>query len=187
MDAKYRPDRTIKAKPRGAAANVMERNERLNALSAKAIRFWEKTLDEKGDATTAEKIQVSKLVVEYAWGKPKQQVQVDARVEINHKAHIEALHLLADAARGPIIDANPLNQLDNPSNGPNQPLLSNSLNPTDLVEIGQGAALAGLGLANPTLSTGMVGIEDPPPEGRGTPGGGLVHGHPRPLDLKNDE
>lgn len=172
MDLPTKP----KAKPRGAPANVQEKVARLDVLATKAIRFWEKTLDEKGDATTAEKIQVSKLVVEYAWGKPKQQVQVDARVEVNHRAHIEALHLLAVAAPGPIIDANPLNQLDNPSNGPNQPLLSSPLNPIDLVDIGQGAALVG----------GLVGL-GAPPAGLGTPGGALAHGHPRPLDTKNDE
>jgi hypothetical protein len=172
MDLPTKP----KLRPRGAPAAVHEKLARLDVLAAKAIRFWEKTLDEKGQATTAEKIQVSKLVVEYAWGKPKQQVQVDAKVELNHTAHIQALHLLAVSANGPTVSANPLNLLGNPTNGPNQPLLASPLNPIDLVDIGQSAALAG----------GLVGL-DAPPAGLGTPAGARAHGQAPPLDVKNDE
>lgn len=165
-----------KGKPRGAAALVHEKMARLDVLANKAIRFWERTLDEKSDATTGEKIQVSKLVVEYAWGKPKQQVHVDARVELNHTAHIQALHLLASAANGPALDINPLNTLDNSTLGPNQPLLAHDpSNPIGIVEIGVGAALAGAG----------VGLDDPPAP-LGTPGGALAYEQAPTLDVKNE-
>ena len=173
-----------KAKPRGAPQNVREKMARLDVLAHKAIRFWERTLDESSDATTGEKIQVSKLVVEYAWGKPKQQVQVDAKVEINHKAHVEALVMLANAANGPVIDANPLNLLDNPSLGPNADILATPrITETPVKSMGQvefGSALVGRAGAEP-------GSNDPPPDTRGTPGGGIVIEQAPPLDIKNDE
>lgn len=169
---------------RGAALNVQQKLARLDILANKVMRFWERTLDEKSDATTAEKIQVSRDVVAYAWGKPKQQVQVDAKVEINHRAHIEALHLLASAASGPVIDARPLNVLDNPSPVTKSPLLSSPE--------GQGDPLAALGLAG--LDLGELAApflaeaedEDPPPGASGTPGGGASTQQTRPLDIKND-
>lgn len=181
-------DQTIppkpKAKPRGAPAAVHEKLARLDVLAHKAIRFWEKTLDDKSDATTGEKIQVSKLVVEYAWGKPKQQIQVDARVEINHKAHIEALVMLANAVTGPIIDSNPLNQITNFDNGPNLSLLSNG----SLIDRSVNQEAIGP-LVDWSVNQELAQAsrpEDPPPPPR-NPGPGNDMEQPRPLDTKNDE
>lgn len=166
-----------KLRPRGAAAAVHEKMARLDVLAHKVIRFWERTLDEKSEATTGERIQVARDVVSYAWGKPKQQVQVDAKVEVNHKAHVEALTYLALAANGPTIDHNPLNQLANSGDVAIQPLLPHdAAMPIDAVEIGLAAA----------LDADAAGLDDPPPGGAGTPAGALAHGHPRPLDTKND-
>lgn len=164
-------------KARGSAQNVQQKMARLDVLAHKVIRFWERTLDEKSEATTGERIQVARDVVSYAWGKPKQQVQVDAKVEVNHKAHVEALTYLALAANGPTIDHNPLNQLANSGDVAIQPLLSHdAAMPIDAVEIGLAAA----------LDADAAGLDDPPPGGAGTPAGALAHGHPRPLDTKND-
>lgn len=180
MTAQFRPEHREK-KARGAAANVIERNERLAALAHKAIRFWERTLDDKSDATIGERIQVSKLVVEYAWGKPKQQVQVDAKVEINHRAHIEALTLLAVAANGPTGQANPMITLDNSPPGPNQTLLANPTNPSDLVGIG-GLVALDLDAANAAPAAQLA---EPPATPPRNPGGVFVHDNPRPLDTEN--
>lgn len=179
-----KPEKERKA--RGSAQNVQQKLARLDILAAKVMRFWEKTLDEKSDATTAERIQVSRDVVAYAWGKPKQQVQVDAKVEINHRAHIEALHLLASAASGPLIDANPLNIRENQTPGTKPPLLSA---PGTLVD-----PLAALGV--PGLDLGQLAApflddtptdDDPPPGASGTPGGGLAMGQGGALDIKIDD
>jgi hypothetical protein len=176
-----------KARPRGAPANVREKMARLDVLAHKAIRFWERTLDEKSDATTGEKIQVSKLVVEYAWGKPKQQLQVDAKVEVNHTAHKEALLLLAQAAHGPVIDAKPLNQLDNLANVENVPLLSHGDVIDYAVSQSTNGGLVDYVVSQSDNSTSPVGISDPPPPPAGTPGGGYDIGQAPPLDTKNDE
>lgn len=173
-----------KLRPRGAPANVHEKLARLDVLAHKALRFWERTLDENSDATVGEKIQVSKLVVEYAWGKPKQQVQVDAKVEVNHKAHVEALTLLALAANGPVIDHNPLNQLANQSLGMNGDILD----VTPRAETGEPLnSISEVEIA-PALVGRLAGEDNReltprPPEG--TPGGARASGHPPALDTAN--
>lgn len=183
----HKPERERKA--RGSAQNVQQKLARLDILAHKVMKFWEKTLDEKSDATTAEKIQVSRDVVAYAWGKPKQQVQVDAKVEINHRAHIEALHMLASAASGPVIDANPLTAIDNQTLMAKSPLLP-SPDQQGRAELDPLAALGVPGLdlgelAAPFLSP--ADDDDPPPGASGTPTGGVHMRAPRPLDIKNDE
>lgn len=173
-----------KAKPRGSPQNVREKMARLDILAHKALRFWETTLDDKSEATTAEKIQVSKLVVEYAWGKPKQQVQVEGKLEITQKAHIDALVMLAQAAHGPLIDANSLVVQDNPTPGPNVSLLAAPVEQP--VSPGGGLAV-GLDVTGqrPEPAPGAPPAGTPRP-GLGPPGGGIVMEHPHPLDTKND-
>ena len=177
-----------KKQARGAALNVQQKLARLDILANKVMRFWERTLDEKSQATTAEKIQVSRDVVAYAWGKPKQQVQVDAKVEINHRAHIEALHYLASVASGPVIDAKPLNTIDNQEPVTKSPLLSLP-DQTDNPLANLGLAGLDLGeLAAPFLvEVADDDQNDPPPGASGTPGGGTGTGQGGPLDIKNDD
>lgn len=167
-----------KLKPRGAAAAVHEKMARLDVLAHKVIRFWERTLDEKSNATTGERIQVARDVVSYAWGKPKQQVQVDAKVEVNHKAHVDALTYLALAANGPIVEHNPLETMGELHNVAIQPLLPHEPHDTIVsVEISSPAA----------LDASDRRLDDPPPGALGTPAGARAHGHPHPLVIKNDE
>jgi hypothetical protein len=154
--------------PGGHAAVLRAKQARLDILSHKVLRLWERVLSDELDATVQEKLQVARDVVSYAWGKPKQQITVDATLEVNHRAHIDALTQLANAAIGPTLDLNSLEYQDKSGAQPKPDILV-------APDQGDGAAQR----AQP------AGGEDPPPDSRGSPGGALVDEQAVPLDKKS--
>jgi hypothetical protein len=161
--------------PGGHAAVLRAKQARLDILAHKVLRLWERVLSDDLDATVQEKLQVARDVVSYAWGKPKQQITVDATLEVNHRAHIDALTQLANAAIGPTLDLNPLEYQDKSGGRPKPDILVGH-NPSD------GATQHSDGAAQQVQPAAG---EDPPPDSRGSPGGALVDEQAVPLDKKS--
>ena len=91
-------------------------NRIYSGLSDKAIDWMEKEIDQDGPNA----YQAAKTVLEYAIGKPKQQVQVDARHQHAHNVHLDALKNVTmkqiEAGRinvTDVIEAKPLKTKDN--------------------------------------------------------------------------
>jgi len=112
----HRHPKGVSGNPSGLTVTARQARDVLDRLGLKVVKFWGRVLDGEVPATTSEVIQVARDVAAYAYGKPKQQVQVDAKVTTNIEAHISVLKSLAGLdLNGPMIDANPLETQDNPS------------------------------------------------------------------------
>ena len=97
---------------------------RLNGLTHKALDALESALTDDNGAT---RVAAAREILNRAWGKPRQQVQVEGSVKAVHEIQLEQLRemtlkQLQGSNAGPVIDHNPLNSLDNSDLTTKQPV-----------------------------------------------------------------
>ena len=133
---------------------------RLNGLTDKALTALERALDEGG----AVSVSAAKEILDRAWGRARQQVQVSGTVEHSHQVHLEALRMMtqrqieqSNGQTGPVIDHKPLETLNNSDLTAKQPVkldLSDSAGPVSAGPVSDSAS------------------DETPPTGGGNTGGG---------------
>ena len=165
--------------PGGIQIKQKQALDLIQTLGLVAVKRWRDVLEGKTDCSNSEINQVAALVAAYAFGRPKQEVKLDATLEVNHRAHITALTTLANMVNGPEKTAKLLELQPESASGPKDNhsapvLIDQSVSqPTELIDqsVSQPANAAARG-------------DLPPGEGGGSPGGGPSTRQPLPLDDK---
>lgn len=141
--------------------NLIRLQGRLDGLTGKALTALERALDEGGNVS----VSAAKEILDRAWGRARQQVQVSGTVEHSHQVHLEALRMMTqrqiEATQGPVgpvIDAKPLERLENIAPDTKQ----------SIMQSGHDSA-APVSAAPVTVSPDSD--ENPPPVGGNTGGG----------------
>lgn len=97
---------------------------RLNGLTHKALDALESALTDDSGAT---RVAAAREILNRAWGKPRQQVQIEGSVKAVHEIQLEQLRQmtmkqLQGTNAGPMIDAKPLETLDNSGTTTKEPI-----------------------------------------------------------------
>jgi hypothetical protein len=146
---------------RARAMRLARMQGRLDGLTGKALSSLERALDEGG----AVSVSAAKEILDRAWGRARQQVQVSGTVEHSHQVHLEALRMMTQrqieatqGQAGPVIDAKPLETLENITPDIKQPIKQ------------PGHDSAPVDRAEP-VTVSPDSDENPPPVGGNTGGG----------------